>query len=325
MDPAASCCALALLCLLLPGARPEPCRVAIVPEEPVVELGSSIVLNCSSSCGNYSWLSWEVSMVAQGPGWVSLSIPNVTEWSLELQCFGVFGARRDIAVTTLHAYRLSPPRLYLQDELVAGQPGRVSCNVTGQVAPPGPPALTVTLRLWGHPPRTGVPPVGFSFTAQLGQHGREVTCEATLRVGHRTVSAIAATMLWIWAAPYDVRVSASRATFGAGDNVTVTCHAEGNPHPRLHWELPPGASSEVSPHGDTVTIRDAQRVHGGTYRCLARNRYGASSASVDIPFQGSSRSVLIPVVVTLAVAMVVALVTAVGWLYHARGWKPIQE
>ncbi|XP_067170764.1 intercellular adhesion molecule 4 isoform X1 [Apteryx mantelli] len=107
MDLLQSWRAMVLLCLLLPGGRPSPCGVAISPEEPAVELGSSVVLNCTSSCGNYSQLGWEVSvqkMLAQGPGWVSLHIPSVSDWHLDLQCFGVFGKQRDIAVTTLHGY-----------------------------------------------------------------------------------------------------------------------------------------------------------------------------------------------------------------------------
>lgn len=91
----------------LPG-HPVPCRVSISPEEPTVELGTSLLLNCTSSCGNYSRLSWEVSvtkMEVRGPGWLSLSIPNVTDWSLEIQCFGVFGTQRDITATLLRAYR----------------------------------------------------------------------------------------------------------------------------------------------------------------------------------------------------------------------------
>lgn len=88
------------------------------------------------------------------------------------------------------------------------------------------------------------------------------------------------------AAPHHVRVQASRTVFAAGDNLTVTCQAEGNPPPRLRWELPARSDWELRDDGATVTLPAARRVHGGTYRCLAQNHYGTGAASVDILFQG---------------------------------------
>lgn len=88
------------------------------------------------------------------------------------------------------------------------------------------------------------------------------------------------------AAPYDVEVWAPRTAFAAGDNLTVTCRAKGNPPPRFRWELPTNTSWELRDGGATVTVPVAQGVHGGTYRCLAENRYGTGAASVDILFQG---------------------------------------
>ncbi|NXQ97209.1 ICAM4 protein, partial [Sagittarius serpentarius] len=251
----------------LPG-HPGPCRVSISPEEPTVEFGTALLLNCTSSCRNYSRLSWEVSVAkagARGPGWVSLSIPRVTHWSLELQCFGVFGEQRDIAVTTLRAYRFSPPQIYLEGDVVAGKEVRVACNASAQVSPPDPPNLRLTLRGGGLPPSTHRgPSVGLNFTAQPEQHGREVTCEAVLRLRHHTVNASAAVTLWVW------------GEFGDGDT-----GVGGTPLPRLRWELPANASWELWDGGTAVTIPAAQRAHSGTYRCLAENRYGAGAASVD--------------------------------------------
>ncbi|NXS50601.1 VCAM1 protein, partial [Balaeniceps rex] len=351
MDPCWSWGAMALLCLLVPGGHPVPCRVSISPEEPTVEFGTSVLLNCTSSCRNYSRLSWEVSVTktgTKGPGWVSLSIPNVTDWSLEVQCFGIFGKNRDTTTTTLHAYRkgcgtgqggsgtlpvtatltlsfpagFSPPQIYLEGEVVAGKEARVTCNASAQVSPADPPNLRLTLRGGGLPPSTHRgPAVAVGFTARPEQHGQEVTCEAVLRLGHRTVNANATAMLWVWAAPYDVRVRAPRTVFTAGDNLTVTCRAEGNPPPRLRWQLPTNTSWELRDGGTTVTIPVAQRVHGGTYRCLAENRYGAGAASVDIVFQGSSRIPLIPVAVTLAVVTVLAILAISWWFYRTQGWK----
>ncbi|NXX63256.1 ICAM1 protein, partial [Scopus umbretta] len=329
MDPCWSWGVMALLCLLVPGGHPVPCRVSISPEEPTVEFGTSLLLNCTSSCRNYSRLSWEVSITKtgpRGPGWVSLSIPNVTDWSLELQCFGVFGEQRHIAATTLRAYRFSPPQIYLGGDMVAGREARVTCNASARVSPSDPPNLHLTLRGGGLPPSTHQgPSVGSAFTAQPKQHGQEVTCEAALRLGHRTISANATAVLWVWAAPHDVRVRAPHTVFTAGDKLTVTCQAEGNPPPRLRWELPTNASWELQDSGSTVTVPAAQRAHSGTYRCLAENRYGAGADSVDILFQGSSRSPLIPVAVTLAVVTVLAALAVSWWFYRTRGWKLMSD
>ncbi|XP_074023353.1 intercellular adhesion molecule 3-like [Numenius arquata] len=329
MEPLRSWGALALLCLLLPGGHPGPCRVSITPQEPVVEFGTPFLLNCTSSCSHYSRLDWEVSVTKlgeQGPGWVSLRVPNVTDGRLELHCYGVFGEQRVVANTTLHAYRLSPPRISLEGEAVAGKETRVTCNVSAWVSPPDPPDLRLTLRGGGLPPssRRG-PSVELVFTAGPEQHGDEVTCDAVLRLGHRTVNASAAVTLQVWAAPHHIQAWASRTLFTTGDNLTVTCQAEGNPPPQLRWELPTNASLELGDGGTSVTVPAAQREHGGTYRCLAENRFGTGAASVDVLFQGSSRSPLIPVVVTLAVITVLALLAGSWWLYRTRGWKAILE
>ncbi|NXE30900.1 ICAM3 protein, partial [Ardeotis kori] len=270
MDPCRSWGAAALLCLLLGGVArgagtpAGPCRVSISPEEPAVEFGSALLLNCTSSCRDYDQLNWEVpvtKVMTRGPGWVSLSIPNVTDWSLELQCFGDFGAHRDITATTLRAYRFSPPQISLEGDVVAGKEARVTCNASAQTSPRDPPDLRLTLRGGGLPlaARRG-PSVGLSFRARPEQHGREVTCEAALRLGSRTVNASAAVALWVWAAPHDVRVWAPRTVVAAGDNLTVTCSAEANPPPRLRWELPANASWELRDGGAAVVVPAAQRV-----------------------------------------------------------------
>ncbi|XP_075594133.1 intercellular adhesion molecule 4-like [Balearica regulorum gibbericeps] len=329
MDPRWSWGAMALLCFLVPGGRPDPCWVSISPEEPMVEFGTSLLFNCTTSCRNYSRLSWEVSttkMGAQGPGWVSLNVSNVTDWSLELQCFVVFEGHRVITNTTLHAYRFSPPQIYLEGDVVAGKEARVTCNASAQVSPSDPPNLSLTLRVGGLPAATRRgPSVALDFTARPEQHGQEVTCEAVLRLGRRTVNASAATALQVWAAPYDVWVWAPRTEFTAGANLTVMCRAEGNPTPRLRWELPIDAGWELQDGGTTVTIPAGQQAHGGTYRCLAENRYGTGAASIDIFFQASSRSPLIPVVVTLVAVTTLAALTVAWRFYRAQSWKPMPD
>ncbi|XP_075302151.1 uncharacterized protein LOC142365311 isoform X2 [Opisthocomus hoazin] len=123
------------------------------------------------------------------------------------------------------------------------------------------------------PPRAGGthhgPTAAVDFTEQ---HGEEVTCEAALRLGRRTLGA--AVTLWVWAAPHRVRVLAPRTVLAAGDNLAVTCRAEGNPPPRFRRELPTDAGAEPRDGGSAVAVPAARRARSA-YRCLAENRYGA--------------------------------------------------
>lgn len=47
---------------------------------------------------------------------------------------------------------------------------------------------------------------------------------------------------------------------------------------------------------------------------------GSTPSSLPV---GSSRSPLIPVVVTLAMVTVLAVVAVFWWLYRTQGWKPM--
>ncbi|XP_040437413.1 intercellular adhesion molecule 3-like [Falco naumanni] len=330
MGPRGKWGAVALLCCLLWGGVLGPCHVSISPEEPTVEFGSALLLNCTSSCRNYSQLNWEVPVTklgSSGPGWVSLSIPNVTEWSLELQCFGKFGEQRSITNTTLRVYRLWPPQIDLEEgDLVAGKETRVTCNASARVSPPDPPNVTLTLGGGGVPPSTHQGPwVESSFTVQPEQDGAEVTCRVTLQLRHRTVGTSTTARLRVCTAPHDVQAWAPRDVFTAGENVTVLCRALGNPPPGVCWVLPTNASRQLCPPGGTVTVPAAHRAHAGTYRCLARNRCGVGTATVHLRFQGSPRSPLIPLVVTLAVGTILALLAISWWFQRSRNWKPMLE
>ncbi|XP_049666859.1 intercellular adhesion molecule 3-like isoform X3 [Accipiter gentilis] len=243
-------------------------------------------------------------------------------WSRIMDPCWTWGAMALLCLLMLGGFL--PPQIYLEGDTVAGKEARVTCNTSAQVSPHDPPNLHLTLWGGGLPTSTHRgPSVGLSFTAQLEQHGQEVMCEAVLRLGRRTVNASAAVTLWVWAAPHDVQVWAPQTVFTTGDNLTVMCRAEGNPPPQLRWEMPTNTSWELWDGGTTITIPAAQRVHDGTYRCLAENRYGTGAASIDLVFRGYSRSPLIPVVVTLAMVTVLAVVAVFWWLYRTQGWKPM--
>ncbi|KAM9114972.1 intercellular adhesion molecule 3-like [Pangshura tecta] len=317
---------LVLLCCL-PLARPEPCGLSIVPKDPAVAFGGDVVLNCTSTCSSHTSLGWETSVqkvVNNGADWISLHISNLTVWDLEPQCYV---SNTDITKKArLHVYRFSPPEIHLGAELVAGRQGRITCNVSSLVSGSSPSDINVTLSSGGSTlnESRGSPAVEYNFAAQPTQHGQEIVCQAWLRGGHQVLSDSARATLHVWAPPHSVKVSVERLQFGVGANFTVWCSAEGNPPPKVHWELPSNASVELSDRGRTVTVRSAQRAHNGTYRCLAQNRYRASWGHIDVLVEVSTvppRSWIVAVVLG-AIVVFGGVALGVWWLVRKRFMTP---
>ncbi|KAG6925998.1 intercellular adhesion molecule 3-like, partial [Chelydra serpentina] len=219
------------------------------------------------------------------------------------------------ARAALHVWGFSPPEIHLGAEMVAGHQEQITCNISSLVSDSSPPDINVTLSSGGSTlnESRGSPAVEYSFVARPTQHGQEIVCQAWLRVGHQVLSESARAALHVWALPHSVNVSVERPEFGVGANFTVQCSAEGNPPPELRWELPSNASVELSEHGRTVTVPSAQLAHNGTYRCLARNKYGASSGHVDVLVKGPPRSWIAVAAVVLGVIVVLGGAGLVTW------------
>ncbi|XP_038235245.1 intercellular adhesion molecule 3-like [Dermochelys coriacea] len=305
---------LALLCFL-PLAHLDPCGLSIVPKDPAVAFGGHVVLNCSNTCSSLTSLGWETSVpkvTNKGPGWASLHISSLTVWHLEPQCY--ITSTNIIEKARLHVYRFSPPEIHLGAEMVAGRQERITCNVSSLVSGSSPSDINVTLSSRGSTlsESRGSPAVGYSFVAQSTQHGQEIVCQAWLRVGLQMMNDSARATLQVWALPYSVKVSVEQLEFGVGANFMVRCSAEGNPLPELLWELPSNASVELSDCGQMVTVHSAQLAHSGTYQCLARNRYGASSGHVNIRIVQRRHRIVI-VTVMLVVIVVLGGAGLVAW------------
>ncbi|KAM4747327.1 intercellular adhesion molecule 5-like [Rhinophrynus dorsalis] len=61
-----------------------------------------------------------------------------------------------------------------------------------------------------------------------------------------------------------------------GENVTVTCEAEGFPSPTYSW-ITPTSDIQFSPDNRTITIRMMKAEHVGIYTCTVQNRHGTDS------------------------------------------------
>ncbi|XP_075202610.1 intercellular adhesion molecule 5-like isoform X1 [Anomaloglossus baeobatrachus] len=68
-----------------------------------------------------------------------------------------------------------------------------------------------------------------------------------------------------------------------GDNLTLTCVAQGVPRPTYSWQIPTPATNTLFSHDSSViTISAAKKVNGGAYTCIAENKHGQDTMNKGI-------------------------------------------
>ncbi|KYO47911.1 hypothetical protein Y1Q_0020740 [Alligator mississippiensis] len=321
---------LALLCLCLPAACLDPCVPSITPPKPVVPFGGSVDLNCT--CANASELNWEVSVLKktqQGPGWVSLSITNISDWSpVDLKCYRQGDLEgRAIVEDMLHVYELSHLEIHPDAEIVARRKGQVFCRVYARTSEESEPDLTLTLSSGGHEwLRTHRNhSLQYDFVLKPEQDGTELVCEAKLHLGQQELSVNTSVTLRVWAIPYNVSVWAEQMSVAAGGNIVVRCHAQGNPPPVLHWVLPSEDGVQRLDNDSIVTISTAQSAHNGTYKCVAENRFGSVTGQTDVVVEASYQVWVAPVVVVVMLIVVACICLSLWKILSPTAWHPSLE
>ncbi|KAF7240119.1 Intercellular adhesion molecule 5 [Varanus komodoensis] len=191
-------------CLAIPWQNACGCPVSEVeqhvfdvttwPENPVVEHGGSLWLNCSTSCQEADAKGGlETSLIKEwrdnGTGWAAFQLVNITEWASATECsFSCYGEHKS-ARANIVVYQI--PEQVALDPVPVMEVGRVY-NLTCWVANVAPIRnLTVTLHkgkeklheeafeMHGAPEASDVV-VAYAITVQQEDHRKEVTCHATL-------------------------------------------------------------------------------------------------------------------------------------------------
>uniref|UniRef100_UPI00398E4458 intercellular adhesion molecule 1-like isoform X4 n=1 Tax=Pristiophorus japonicus TaxID=55135 RepID=UPI00398E4458 len=80
----------------------------------------------------------------------------------------------------------------------------------------------------------------------------------------------------VYDAPIEAPVSKEQEDWIEGKSQTLTCHAEGNPAPRVSWSKDGKILSREKLH-----IPSVQLGHGGQYICTAINKYGSINVSLN--------------------------------------------
>ncbi|XP_007444535.2 intercellular adhesion molecule 3-like [Python bivittatus] len=170
--------------------------VTIWPENPVVEFGGSLVLNCSASCENIG-LETIFTRVPSGNGsnWKAFRLSNVSDWGPRPLCYASCGSgQKNSPMANIIIYKL-PDSITLDQipKMEVGKPYDLTCQVSG-VAPIQ--NLTVTLlkgteqllakTFENHTaPGVGRVVVKHTIIAQRNDHKKTVTCQTSLDLNPR--------------------------------------------------------------------------------------------------------------------------------------------
>ncbi|XP_034448187.1 vascular cell adhesion protein 1-like isoform X3 [Hippoglossus hippoglossus] len=261
------------------------------PSEVISEYGSEVFLNCSSSHEDHDGMYWsnaESEMTVDDtfiPWTVTLSDWNVTAKCI-IKMNASFDCSKDLEIT-----------LYKNPDMVSLFPLSYSVEETQyvlqcdvhDVAPVQ--NLTVKwykdnemIRTESFPNRSKTP---VTESPQLianvsrGDTGAKFRCEAQLDFGPNgpKLPIISATVVIF--AQYAPELSDNTTdvymSLTEGDNVTLSCDAEGNPPPHFHW-----TRDGVNMMENTMNLSVTQVNVSANYTCTASNHLGRTNKSIFI-------------------------------------------
>lgn len=74
-----------------------------------------------------------------------------------------------------------------------------------------------------------------------------------------------------------------------GENITLTCQADGSPAASYTWRLPNASNVIFIGNNSTVIIVHADGQNNGVYECTASNKHGQQHSQVEIQVEGKTR------------------------------------
>ncbi|KAJ6654542.1 hypothetical protein lerEdw1_006849 [Lerista edwardsae] len=261
--------------LLLAGAEQYTFDVGVWPQNPVVEHGGSLWLNCSTSCQEADARGdLETSLIKErrdnGTSWAAFQLVNITEWAPAPECsFSCFGVHKSVHAN-ITVYRI-PKQVVLDlvPVLEVGTAYTLICRIP-DVAPIQ--NLTVTLSkgkeilhmktFQNHAaPEASDVVVNHTIIAQQSDHREKVACHSALDLrpeGQLSEKTSASQLLNIFAFPTDPQLQALHSV-EADANMAVQCDVAGvYPAEEAQFDLTFARESlnfSISVLGDRVTAQ----------------------------------------------------------------------
>uniref|UniRef100_A0A670Y618 Ig-like domain-containing protein n=1 Tax=Pseudonaja textilis TaxID=8673 RepID=A0A670Y618_PSETE len=101
-----------------------------------------------------------------------------------------------------------------------------------------------------------------------------------------------------------------------GENITITCQADGSPAASYTWRLPHASNVIFLGNNSTAIIVHADGQNNGLYECTASNRHGQQHSQIEI--QVEDHWLYIIVIVAIAGATMLVLGGMAGVIYYLK-------
>ncbi|XP_072560758.1 vascular cell adhesion protein 1-like [Paramormyrops kingsleyae] len=295
------------------------------PPRVVVRHGDPVSVNCTVST-DHSGMGWAAPVdevpITPGVQFLTWRVESLTIWDLKPLCYanrpGKAQCKERLSVTV---YKLpdsvSVSSVNSTDSMVEGSQYQLKCEIQN-IAP----VQNLTVKWYKgdtlvHEDRDYViedkKPVSVSstllITANRTDDKVQYTCEAELDLGPEGPQpplAVKSTPLSITVHYSPYFLGAKTVTVYKGDEVRLTCTAEGNPPPVYAWSTP---GSLEKHHNGSVFI--SSTLLPGTYTCTASNRLGEDSKQFIIEHKPSDNTIYIIITLGLLVPVVLIITCSV--------------
>ncbi|XP_076609070.1 vascular cell adhesion protein 1 isoform X2 [Chaetodon auriga] len=118
-----------------------------------------------------------------------------------------------------------------------------------------------------------------------------------------------------------IRVEGDTMEVTPGENVTLTCSAEGNPIPLIHWEYTSAVNVKETTggHQRIISVTGATSTNAGVYRCVATNKVGTVSKPVSLSMKVKAKDFVREIIwVTLIVLIILAICAIIFYLNRRK-------
>ncbi|XP_073671181.1 vascular cell adhesion protein 1-like [Paramisgurnus dabryanus] len=121
----------------------------------------------------------------------------------------------------------------------------------------------------------------FDYTPSVTDLGKNISCRATLNLTDFNMGVLSKTTTLEYG-PGTIIVSSNSSIVQLGEHLEITCHADGNPQPKILWWKIGVINPIAEGQNEKLVINNASWSQAGLYECEARNEVGSLRWPVKI-------------------------------------------